>query len=107
MKFCRSRRLFVALTALLAFAGNAGIASAQHPDKLDRALRDGKQSGQAQRVILKATSGYEAWARQLLASKGKKIDAELPSIGAFAVEMTAPFVAEYAARRFSPTMREV
>ena len=78
----------IALTALLAFAGS-GLASAQSPDRLDRALREGKKSGKAQRVILKAKPGYEAWARQMLASKGKKIDAELTSIGAFAVEMSA------------------
>ncbi len=58
-------------------------------DRLDRALREGKKAGKAQRVILRAKPGYEAWARQLLASKGKTIDAELPSIGAFAVEMSA------------------
>ena len=61
--------------------------TANAQDKLDRALREGKRSGKAQRVILKAKPGYEAWARQLLAQKGKNIDAELPSIGALAVEL--------------------
>ncbi|HEX6163526.1 MAG TPA: S8 family peptidase, partial [Vicinamibacterales bacterium] len=79
-------RSVVALVAMLAVAGTATTAAAQ--DKLDRALREGKNSGKAQRVILKAKPGYAEWARQLLAKKGKKIDAELPSIGAFAVEMT-------------------
>ena len=46
-------------------------------------------SGESQRVIVKAKPGYEAWARQLLAQRGKHIDAELPSIGALAVELTA------------------
>ncbi|HWI20179.1 MAG TPA: hypothetical protein VNT81_20640, partial [Vicinamibacterales bacterium] len=78
-----------ALTALLVVTGGAGIASAQtNHDKLDRALREGRRSGKAQRVIVKAKPGYEAWARELLAQKGKSIDAELPSIGALAVELT-------------------
>src|SRR5829696_8847136 len=77
----------VALVAMLAIAGTASTASAQ--DKLDRALRDGKKSGKAQQVIFKAKPGYEAWARQLLAQKGHKIEAELPSIGSFAVELSA------------------
>ena len=49
-------------------AGTATTANAQ--DKLDRALRDGKKSGQAQHVIVKAKPGYEAWARQLLQQNG-------------------------------------
>ena len=72
---------------MLAIAGTATTANAQ--DKLDRALREGKRSGKAQRVIIKAKPGYEAWARQLLAQHGKNIDAELPSIGALAVELSA------------------
>ena len=77
----------VAMVAMLAIAGTATTASAQ--DKLDRALREGKSSGKTQHVILKAKPGYEAWARELLAQNGKNIDAELPSIGALAVELTA------------------
>ena len=42
-----------------------------------------------QHVIVKAKPGYEAWARQLLQQNGKTIDAELPSIGGIAVELTA------------------
>src|SRR6187431_3245303 len=77
----------VALVVMLAIAYTATTAYAQ--DKLDRALREGKRSGTTQHVIMKAKPGYEAWARELLAQKGKKIDAELPSIGAFAVELSA------------------
>ena len=80
-------RSIVALIAMLAIAGTATTANAQ--DKLDRALREGKNSGKAQRVILKAKPGYEAWARELLARRARTIDAELPSIGAFAVELSA------------------
>lgn len=82
-----SRRLVVALLALLAFAGTATSAAAQ--DKLDHALRDGKRAGKSQHVIVKAKPGYEAWARHLLAQQGKAIDAELPSIGGLAVELSA------------------
>ena len=82
-----SPRLSFALAALLAFAGSVTTANAQ--DKLDRALRDGKRSGRAQRVIVKAKPGYEVWARLLLAQKGKGIDAEMPSINALAVELSA------------------
>ena len=71
---------------MLALTGLASTATAQ--DRLDRALRDGKLSGQSQRVILRAKPGYDAWARKLLLDRGKSIDAELPSIGAFAVELT-------------------
>src|SRR5918993_3844592 len=88
MNSSKSTRLLVALTALLAFGGS-GVASAQSSDRLDRALREGKKSGKTQRVILKAKPGFEEWARQMLASQGKTIDAELSSIGAFAVEMSA------------------
>jgi hypothetical protein len=63
----------VVLVAMLAIAGTAATASAQ--DKLDRALREGKKSGSAQHVIVKAKPGYEAWARQLLQQNGKTIDA--------------------------------
>ncbi len=80
-------RSLVALVAMLAIAGTATTANAQ--DKLDRALREGKRSGKTQHVIIKAKPGYEAWARELLAQHGKNIDAELPSIGAFAVELSA------------------
>ena len=76
-----------ALTAILAIAGLAASASAQ--DKLDRALREASRSGKAQSVIFKSKAGYETWARKLLADKGKNIDAELPSVGSFAVELTA------------------
>ena len=79
-------RSLVALVAMLAIAGTATTANAQ--DKLDRALREGKNSGKTQHVIVKAKPGYEAWARQLLAQNGKNIDAELPSIGALAVELS-------------------
>src|SRR5688572_10322802 len=80
-------RSVVALVAVLAFAGTATSANAQ--DKLDRALRDGKKSGKAQRVIFKAKPGYEDWARQLLVQKGLTIKSELPSIGGFAIELPA------------------
>ena len=80
-------RIFVALTTLVALIGLAGTASAQ--DKLDRALREGRQSGKTQRVILKSKPGYQAWARKLLSDRNKAVDAELPSIGGFAVELTA------------------
>src|SRR6185436_3537480 len=80
-------RSLVVLVAMLAFAGTAATASAQ--DKLDRALREGKASGQAQHVIVKSKPGYEAWARQLLQQNGKTVEAELPSIGGLAVELTA------------------
>ncbi|HTH24471.1 MAG TPA: hypothetical protein VL919_05140, partial [Vicinamibacterales bacterium] len=71
---------------MLAIAYTATTAYAQ--DKLDRALREGKRSGTTQHVIMKAKPGYEAWARELLAQHGKNIDAELPSIGALAVELS-------------------
>ena len=80
-------QILVALTAIMAVIGLADTASAQ--DKLDRALRDASPSGQSQRVIFKSKAGYEAWARKLLTQKGKAIDAELPSVGSFAVELTA------------------
>jgi subtilisin family serine protease len=80
-------RCFVALAAILVLTGLAADASAQ--DKLDRALREGKRSGKTQRVILKSKPGYEAWARKLLDQKNKVIDAEMPSVGGFAVELTA------------------
>src|SRR5688500_13515359 len=79
-------RPLVALAALLSLTAVAATASAQ--DKLDRALREASKSGKAQRVIFKSKAGYEAWARKLLTQKGKNIDAELPSVGAFAVELT-------------------
>ena len=80
-------RILVAITAIMAVIGLADTASAQ--DKLDRALREASRSGEAQRVIVKSKPGYEAWGRKLLTQKGKKIHAELPSVGAFAVELTA------------------
>src|SRR5688572_7485623 len=80
-------RSVVALVAVLAFAGTATSANAQ--DKLDRALRDGKKSGKAQLVIFKAKPGYEDWARRLLRQKGVTIKSELPSIGGFAIELSA------------------
>src|SRR5262245_59201565 len=89
MIFLRSPRFLTALIALLAIASSPLTASAQGQDKLDRALRDGKRSGKPQRVIVKARGGYEAWARQLLAARGKNIDAELPSINAVALELQA------------------
>ena len=79
--------IVLALTAIMALTGLAGTAAAQ--DKLDRALREARKSGTAQRVIFKSKAGYEAWARKLLTQKGKDIDAELPSVGSFAVELTA------------------
>ena len=79
-------RHLVVLVATLAIAASASTANAQ--DKLDRALRDGKNSGQSLRVIVKAKPGYEAWARQLLQQSGTHIDAELPSINALAVELS-------------------
>src|SRR5687768_9009905 len=79
-------RPLVALAALLSLTAVAASASAQ--DKLDRALREASKSGKAQRVILKSKPGYEAWARKLLTQNGKKIDAEMPSVGSFAVELT-------------------
>src|SRR5436190_19769303 len=83
----RPSRLFIALTALLTLVSAATTANAQ--DKLDRALREGRQSGESQRVILKAKPGYEAWARQLLNQKKGHVDSELPSVGGFAVELSA------------------
>src|SRR5687768_15040505 len=80
-------RFFVALTAMLALTGLADTASAQ--DKLCPALRAASKSGEAQRDIFTSKPGYEAWARKLLTDKGKNIDAELPSVGSFAVELTA------------------
>ena len=65
-------RSSAALVAMLAIAGTPTMASAQ--DKLDRALREGGRSGKVQRVIFKAKPGYDEWARQLLAKKGKKVD---------------------------------
>src|SRR5690349_8684247 len=79
-------RSVFALTAML-LVGLVGTANAQ--DKLDRSLREGKKSGQTQRVILRAKPGYEAWARQLLNQKKGSVDSELPSVGGFAVELTA------------------
>ena len=78
-------RHLVVLVAMLAIAGTA-TANAQ--DKLDRALRDGKNSGETLHVIVKAKPGYEAWARQLLQQNGTTIEAELPSISGLAVELT-------------------
>jgi len=83
----RSPRFFCTLVASLAIADSATSANAQ--DKLDRALREGQRSGKPQRVIVKAKPGYEAWARKLLVDNGTNIDAELPSIGALAVELAA------------------
>src|SRR5687768_3168325 len=80
-------RFVFALTAILALAGLAASASAQ--DKLDRALREASRSGKAERVIFKSKAGYEAWARKLLTDRGKSVDAELPSVGSFTVELTA------------------
>src|SRR5688572_28551332 len=82
-----SSLIVVALTEIMALVGLADTASAQ--DRLDRALREGQRSGKAQRVILKAKPGYDASARKLLAEKGKNVDAELPSVGGFAVELAA------------------
>ena len=82
-----SSRGLVALVALLAVFGVDGPAAAQ--SKLDRALHDGKQAGKTQRVILKSKPGYEAWARFVLEQSSKSVDAELPSVGAFAVELGA------------------
>ncbi|MEO7156632.1 MAG: S8 family serine peptidase, partial [Vicinamibacterales bacterium] len=87
MNLPKCSRFLTALFALLAIAGSATTATAQ--DKLDRALSDGKRAGTSQRVIVKATPGYESWARALLVQKGKIIQAELPSIGAFAVTLSA------------------
>ena len=80
-------RPLVALVAVLSLTTGAATASAQ--DKLDRALREASKSGQAQRVIFKSKAGYDAWARKLLTQNGKNIEAELPSVGSFAVELTA------------------
>src|SRR6478736_33849 len=80
-------RLATALIALLALAGTVVNAAAQ--DKLDNALRAGKKAGKVQQVIVTAKPGYEAWARQLLAQRGKTINAELPSVGGFAVQLSA------------------
>src|SRR6478735_5270201 len=82
-----SPRIHCALVAMLAVAAVASPAAAQ--DKLDRALRDGKQSGKSQRVILKPREGYEALARQLLEAQGKNVDGELPGIGALTAELSA------------------
>ena len=89
MFFLGSSRFVLALTAILAVAGNAATADAQSQDKLDHALREGKKAGKSQHVILKAKPGYEAWARQLLNQNGKEIESELPSIGAMTAELTA------------------
>ena len=79
-------RSVFALTAIL-LVSLVGTANAQ--DKLDRALREGKQSGKSQRVILRAKPGYEAWARQLLNQKKGSVDSELPSVSGFTVELSA------------------
>ena len=79
-------RSFTVLAWLVAL-GVASTAVAQ--DGLDRALREGRQAGRSQRVILKAKPGYEAWARQLLERKGKAIDGALPSINAITAELSA------------------
>ncbi len=79
-------RSIAALLTLTVVALGATPVAAQ--DKLDRALREGKAAGRSQNVILKAREGYEGWARQLLAQKGKSIDAELPSIGAVAANLS-------------------
>ena len=83
----RLPRFLVALVAMLAIAGTATTANAQ--DKLDRALREGQRSGRAQRVIVKAKPGYEAWARQLLAQNGKDIDGRNAEHQRLAVELAA------------------
>ena len=72
---------------MLAFAGTAATASAQ--DKLDRALREGKNVRQGAARHRQGEARLRSWARQLLAQNGKNIDAELPSIGALAVELSA------------------
>ncbi len=77
---------FAACVAVVAFFAGAASASAQ--DKLDRALRDGKRSGQPQRVILTARPGYSGWLRQSLLNNGQHVDADLPSVGALATELT-------------------
>ena len=79
-------RQLVGLVAMLAIAGAATTANAQ--DKLDRALRDAKNSGETLHVIVKAKPGYEAWARQLLQQNGTTIEAELPSVSGLAVALT-------------------
>ena len=47
---------FVALAAVVGFAGNA---SAQ--DKFDRALREDRGAGKTHRVIITTEAGYEPW----------------------------------------------
>ena len=46
------------MTVLVALLGASGSASVR-PDRLDRALRDGKVLGQSQRVIIKAAPGAD------------------------------------------------
>lgn len=81
-----SVRGFAACVAVVAFFGSVSSASAQ--DKLDRALREGKREGHTQRVILTARPGYSGWLRQSLLNNGKNVDADLPSVGALATELT-------------------
>ncbi len=81
-------RILVALTAIAGRDRPRGHRRRPRTSSIAR-LREASRSGQSQRVIFKAKPGYEAWARKLLAQKGKNIDAELPSVGAFAVELTA------------------
>src|SRR5262245_60310682 len=81
-----SPRFVHALMALLTVSAVASPAFAQ--DKLDKALREGQQSGKSQRVILTTRPGYEDWARQLLQARGKK-PGELSGIGALTAELSA------------------
>ena len=82
------RRSFVAMTALLALLGFTNAAAVPQ-NRLDRALRDGKVQGHAQRVIVTAEIGGEARVRELLAKRGARIEAELAIIDAVTVTLSA------------------
>ena len=95
----QSPRFLAALATLCLLVGFAGSASAQ--DKLDRALREGKAAGETQRVILKTADGYGLWARQLLHSRGKRIDAEMPSVNGLALELSASELESFCSQAYS------
>ncbi|MEO8682990.1 MAG: S8 family peptidase, partial [Vicinamibacterales bacterium] len=90
-------RFVAAFVAVGALFGSVVTATAQ--DKLDRALREGKRAGQSQHVILKARAGYAGWLRQSLLNSGNLIDADLPSIGALATELTPQQLDVYCSSR--------
>ena len=80
-------RILVALTAIMAVIGLADTASAQ--DKLDRALREASGPARRSASFSSPSPATKRGRGKLLTQKGKNIDAELPSVGGFAVELTA------------------